>query len=92
MRVQPEDHPTRNPVRSARSMIGTTTAPEHHGGLQYLAYTVARLRLGPMLLWSLSTRWPHGIEAQALALSDQVGPGIYQVRGDSTRDRSGSLV
>ena len=39
------------------------------------------------VIWTAETIWPSDVAGQVLARSDEIRPGIFQVRGGSERDR-----
>lgn len=44
------------------------------------------------VIWTPRTIWPAGLVANLLPLSAEIGPGVYQVRGGSERDRLGLAI
>ena len=44
------------------------------------------------VIWTPRTIWPAGVVANLLPLSAEIGPGVYQVRGGSERDRLGLAI
>jgi hypothetical protein len=53
--------------------------------------TAEGLRLPAGATWDSNTHWPAYLASRVVEESDEVAPGVYRVRGDQTRDRSGAV-
>ncbi|MFD3523464.1 pentapeptide repeat-containing protein [Streptomyces sp. NPDC058653] len=70
---------------------GLAHANVERGNLTGANLTEARhLRLVSGILWNLDTTWPDGFLEMVYALSDEVRPGSYRLRGGT--DRSSTLI
>ncbi|MGW2103693.1 pentapeptide repeat-containing protein [Streptomyces olivaceoviridis] len=57
------------------------------------AWLMAAVDLGlpPRAIWDRETRWPFELASVVVEQSDEVSPGVYQVRGGTAPDRSGAI-
>ncbi|WP_329583106.1 pentapeptide repeat-containing protein [Streptomyces sp. NBC_01361] len=77
-------------------MRGANLIDAHLDGTLFVRALFMRLPSGATYnlagaTWNLVTRWPAELESVVLEQSDEVSPGVYQVRGGTAPDRSGSI-
>ncbi|MFD5430374.1 pentapeptide repeat-containing protein [Streptomyces sp. NPDC127084] len=56
-----------------------------------LQYVLGMFQAPPGATWSRQTQWPHQLASIVAEQSDEVRPGVFQVRGEQTPDRSGMV-